>query len=157
MNRQFKPILGMLIFAAGLNFSISSTANAHCQIPCGIYDDHLRVELMMEDVTTIYKALSEIDELSNKKDAQSQNQMVRWVINKENHAQKIIETISNYFLTQRVKPSQKDYSERLEKHHLVIMLAMKAKQNTDISHAEALRKAVADLSPYYPAHEHGKK
>ncbi|MGD8467739.1 MAG: superoxide dismutase [Ni] [Desulfobacterales bacterium] len=40
-------------------------------------------------------------------------------MNKEKHAQQIISTISDYFLTQRVKPSQKDYTERLLKHHRV--------------------------------------
>jgi nickel superoxide dismutase len=47
-----------------------------------------------------------IAELAGKSDAQSQNQLVRWVMNKENHAQKIISTISDYFLTQRVKLTQ---------------------------------------------------
>ena len=27
--------------------------NAHCQIPCGIYDDHARVQAMLEDAATI--------------------------------------------------------------------------------------------------------
>ena len=65
-----------------------------------------------------------IAELAGKTDAQSQNQLVRWVVKKENHAQKIISTISDYFLTQRVKASQKDYVERLKKHHAVIVAAM---------------------------------
>ncbi len=36
-------------------------------------------------------------ELTGKSDVQSQNQMVRWVMNKEHHGQKIIATISDYF------------------------------------------------------------
>jgi len=157
MTYQVKRSLSLLVFMLGLLFSVSQTANAHCQVPCGIYDDHARVKLMMEDVATIYKALDEIAELSGKTDAQSQNQLVRWVMNKESHAQNVIETISDYFLTQRVKSSQKDYQERLVKHHSVIVLAMKAKQNTDESHATALRKAVEALFAYYPEHEHKKK
>ena len=53
---------------------------------------------------------------------------MRWVQNKESHAQKIITTMADYFLTQRVKPSQEDYADRLAKHHAVILAAMKAKQ-----------------------------
>ena len=133
---------------------LSSTAHAHCQIPCGIYDDHARVQSMLEDAATVEKSAKLIAELAGKFDAQSQNQLVRWVMNKENHAQKIIDTISDYFLTQRVKPSQKDYAERLMRHHSVIIAAMKAKQNADVKYAKALMESIAALSSYYPEHKH---
>lgn len=127
---------------------------AHCQVPCGIYDDHARVQLMLEDAATIEKATTMMAELAGKKDVQSANQMVRWVMNKEQHAQNIISTISDYFLTQRVKSSQKDYAERLQKHHAVIVAAMKAKQIGDGKAAAALMAAVAELKAYYPEHKH---
>ncbi len=109
---------------------------------------------MLEDTATIEKSANLIAELAGKSDAQSQNQLVRWVMNKENHAQKIISTISDYFLTQRVKLSQKDYVERLEKHHAVILAAMKAKQNADIIYPERLKESIKSLRPYYPEHKH---
>jgi nickel superoxide dismutase len=127
---------------------------AHCQVPCGIYDDHARVQAMLEDVVTIDKAVKEMNALADKKDVQSQNQMTRWVMNKESHAQKIISTMADYFLTQRVKPGQKDYAERLAKHHAVILAAMKAKQNSDAATVKSLEKAVQALAPYYPEHKH---
>ncbi len=129
-------------------------ARAHCQIPCGIYDDHARVQSMLEDAATIEKAVTEINGLAGKTDAQSQNQLVRWVGNKETYAQRIIDTISDYFLTQRVKSSQKDYQERLVKHHTVIVAAMKAKQNTDLETANALEESIEALEAYYPEHVH---
>jgi nickel superoxide dismutase len=92
--------------------------------------------------------------LSGKTDIQSQNQLVRWVMNKETHAQNIISTISDYFLTQRVKSDQEDYAERLIKHHAVIVAAMKAKQNADLSHVNTLKASIEALSPYYPEHKH---
>ena len=125
--------------------------SAHCQVPCGIYDDNARVKSMLEDVSTVAKSVKLINELAGKTDAQSKNQVVRWVMNKEKHAQSIIATISDYFLTQRVKSSAKDYTERLVKHHTVIVAAMKAKQNADDKSVEALHKAVDALEPYYPA------
>ena len=130
---------------------------AHCQIPCGIYDDNARVKAMLEDVATIEKSSRLIYQLSSKSDAQSKNQLVRWVTNKEAHAQKIISTISDYFLTQRVKPGQKDYKERLVKHHAVILAAMKAKQNVDLKYAENLKKCVKALLSYYPEHKKHKE
>lgn len=133
----------------GLGLLLPMQISAHCQIPCGIYDDAARVKAMLEDVTTVEKSIKLINELAGKKDAQSLNQIVRWVTNKEQHSQKIISTISDYFLTQRVKPSQKDYAERLAKHHAVIIAAMQAKQHADASYVEALRKSVEALSAYY--------
>lgn len=138
----------------GALFMCSLPAYSHCQIPCGIYDDYARVQSMLEDAATVEKSTRLIVELAGKSDAQSQNQLVRWVMNKEQHAQKIISTIGNYFLTQRIKPDQKDYLERLQKHHEVILAAMKAKQNVDMKYVKALLKSIESLSPYYPEHRH---
>ncbi len=128
----------------------SPSVRAHCQVPCGIYDDHARVQSMLEDAATVAKAMKVMGEIAGGHDSQSQNQFVRWVVNKESHAQKIIATISDYFLTQRVKPDQEDYAERLAKHHAVIVAAMKAKQNTNPKFAAALAEAIEAIAPYYP-------
>jgi len=138
----------------GSIFVRPQVTHAHCQIPCGIYDDDARVQSMLEDAATVEKSIQLITELTGKSDAQSQNQLVRWITNKEAHAQKIISTISDYFLTQRIKPSQEDYSERLIKHHAVIIAAMKVKQNVDIKFAVNLKESIAALESYYPEHQH---
>jgi len=122
---------------------------AHCQVPCGIYGDHDRVKAMLEDASTVAKAVTQINELSEKTDAQSANQLVRWVNNKESHAEKIISTISNYFLTQRVKSKQSDYKERLVLHHAVILAAMKAKQTVSVENAHKLTEAIQAIESYY--------
>jgi len=132
----------------------SSQLKAHCQVPCGIYDDYARIKSMIEDSETINKAMIEMVELSNKNDLQSKNQSVRWIMNKEKHAQNIIDTISDYFLTQRVKTNQEDYSLRLINHHKVIIAAMKSKQSVDIKYVDELRNSIKDLSNYYPEHSH---
>lgn len=151
-TRLLTRVLIPFLAAAGLILTLTPPAAAHCQIPCGIYDDHARVQRMLQDSQTVTKAVKLINELAGKTDAQSLNQMVRWIMNKETHAQNIISAISDYFLTQRVKASQADYTERLTKHHAVIIAAMKAKQNADQAHAAALEKAIMDLAPYYPPH-----
>lgn len=133
---------------------MSVKVSAHCQVPCGIYDDHARVKVMLEDAATVTKATKLIGELAGKTDAQSQNQIVRWVMNKEQHAQNIISTISDYFLTQRVKSKQADYSARLVKHHTVIVAAMKAKQSAGPKAAAALTQSIQALVEYYPEHKH---
>lgn len=142
------------ILATGLMLTTARVSYGHCQIPCGIYDDHARVQSMLEDADTVNKSVKLISELAGKSDPQSQNQLTRWVMNKEQHAQNIISTISDYFLTQRVKPQQEDYMERLKKHHAVIIAAMKAKQNADMSYVNALRSSIQALLPYYPKEHH---
>ncbi len=154
MRKVKKAILTCAVLIFGYYFVLPQGVYAHCQIPCGIYDDYAMVQSMLEDAATVEKSTNLITELAGKSDAQSQNQLVRWVMNKENHAQKIISTISDYFLTQRVKLSQKDYAERLKKHHAVIIAAMKAKQNADTMHAEILKESIKSLLPYYPEHKH---
>lgn len=145
-----------LVFALVIIITLISIQplSAHCQIPCGIYDDHLRLMSMLEDAETIQKSMKMIDELAGKVDVQSQNQLVRWVMNKEKHAQNIISTISDYYLTQRVKQNQKDYLIRLENHHKVIIDAMKTKQKIDIDLVNNLRESIKALEKYYPEHIH---
>lgn len=152
-SKYLKPIT-LLLTLCIVPIVLPQKTQAHCQIPCGIYDDHARVHAMLEDAATIEKAMTMLAELADKEDVQSQNQMVRWVTNKESHAQNIIATISDYYLTQRVKPNQPDYTERLSKHHAVIIAAMKAKQTTDSSHANALIKSIEALKVYYPEPDH---
>ena len=149
MNSIVKILLSAMS-AALMSLLFVPNAMAHCQIPCGIYDDHAQVASMRQDVATIHKAVDMIVGLAGKTDPQSQNQLVRWVMNKEQHAQNIIDSISDYFLTQRVKASQEDYAERLQKHHAVIVAAMRAKQNADPEVVDELKAAVDAVAPYYP-------
>lgn len=140
---SFFLVFGLLCIAPGKSLS-------HCQVPCGIYDDHARVVMMLEDVATIKKSVVLLKELGAKDDVQSRQQFTRWVMTKEAHAQKIISTIADYFMTQRIKPSQKDYVERLKAHHAVIVAAMKAKQNASMDPVKALEASVKMLVKYYP-------
>ena len=150
MNKLMKSLLLLVV----LMLVYSPVAYSHCQIPCGIYDDHARVKTMLEDAATTRKSVKLINDLSGKSDAQSNNQIVRWVMNKEKHAQNVISSISDYFLTQRVKSKQKDYIERLKKHHAVIVAAMKVKQNADMKYVDALEASIKELLTYYPEHKH---
>ena len=152
--------------AAGIAASVLLTlgqpaALAHCEVPCGIYDDHARIDQMLEDTTTVGKAVAQILELSGKTDAQSLNQLTRWINNKEIHATKIQDTIAQYFLTQRVKPARQgtqawnDYVMRLVQHHAVMVAAMKTKQTVDPQKVAELRETIQAIAVYYPSsHTH---
>ncbi len=154
-KKQIRLAAAGLLIPAMLMTLAPQKTQAHCQLPCGIYSDNVRVVLMLEDVETLDKAVAMMTELVAKKDLQSQSQFSRWVTNKESHAQQIIETISNYFLTQRVSPSQEDYVDRLKAHHAVIVNAMKVKQNSEKKYVDTLKESVTALLKYYPAeHKH---
>ena len=148
MKKLMPIILAVLM---PLLFSIS-TASAHCEIPCGIYDDQLRTQLIAEHATTIEKSMKQIMELS-KANPIDYNQLVRWVTNKENHATEIQHIISQYFMTQRIKPDQKKYSEKLIVLHKMLIAAMKCKQTTDLAHVDALRALLKEFEMLYFSHE----
>ena len=59
--------------AAGFSSLSLQDAGAHCQIPCGIYDDKARFATMREHVATIEKSMAQIVELG----ATNTNQSVR--------------------------------------------------------------------------------
>ena len=85
----------------------------HCQVPCGVYDDAIRIVTIKEDFATISKAMVEIKTLSAKNDPQSLNQLNRWIVTKEEHATNIQKVVSDYFLTQRVKSKNKNFISKI--------------------------------------------
>jgi len=135
-----------------------SAAWAHCEVPCGIYADQLRFERMLEDQTTVAKAMGQIEALAESDDALSRNQLARWVTTKESHATNVQQVVAQYFLTQRIKPAaddagRKKYVGQLVAAHAVMRAAMKCKQTVDPEDAAALRRAVLDLYRAYEGKE----
>ena len=145
-----KKIKHLLIIA--LITVVGQQTYAHCEIPCGIYGDELRITLLYEHFTTIEKSMTMINDL---KDSDDVNQKVRWVWNKEEHAKKVQKIVSQYFLHQRIKPVGAEY-EKFEKyqkeltllHHLLVY-TMKTKQTTDLNNVEKLRSTLKKFEDSY--------
>ena len=149
-------LLGLAVLATAAIWTVQAReAAAHCQVPCGIYDDHARIARLKEDATTIAKAIAQINELAGKHDPKSLNQIVRWVTTKEQHASHVIEVVSEYFLTQRVKPvapgadGYDAYLKNLADHHAVMVAAMTTKQDADPTTVEQLNKAIDALAAHH--------
>ena len=143
------------IFAIFLFFNVSKSF-AHCEIPCGIYHDELRIHLIEEYIDTIEKSMVAIQELSKNNDPLSRNQLVRWIDNKEEHAKKIQNIIWQYFFTQRVKPVNPDnkekykiYLKELELLNRLNFLTMKSKQSVDTKIVKDMRKVLSDFEKLY--------
>ncbi len=130
---------------------------AHCQIPCGIYGDEQRFVTMLEHAETVRKSTAEINRIAGGEE-KNYNQLVRWVNNKELHAQMIQDICYDYFLAQRIKSSMDDYTEQLKAVHAIIVAAMKTKQTVDPDNVAALEDAISKYKTIYlGAHEHGHK
>ena len=149
-------LVGLVVLATAAVWTIQTReAAAHCQVPCGIYDDHARIARLKEDAATIAKAIAHISELATKHDAKSLNQTIRWVNTKEQHASHIIEVVSEYFLTQKVKPvapgadGHDAYLKKLADHHAVMVAAMKTKQDVDPATVESLDQAIDAVALHY--------
>ena len=134
---------------------VCSIVQSHCQIPCGIYDDDARFNSIAEHITTIEKSMKLIEELSNQ-DVINANQIVRWVNNKEEHADELSHIITYYFMAQRIKSAPegnvqeyKNYVKKLTLLHEMLVTTMKAKQTTDTANVTKLRTLLSQFHVAY--------
>ena len=148
-----KPKYLLLVSALLISMVAAVSASAHCEIPCGIYYDELRTRQIAEHATTIEKSMKSITELS-KGNPVNYNQLVRWVSNKETHANEIQHIVSQYFMTQRIKTGAEKYAEKLKVLHEMLIYAMKCKQTTDLNHVKMLRASLKAFETLYFGHGH---
>ncbi len=144
MKKKCSQILSGLTFF----LLLAPYAFAHCEIPCGIYDDAMRITLISEHIATIEKSMQQIKELEKEKHHNA-NQLIRWVTNKERHADELQEIVSQYFMTQRIKSDTKDYDKKLALLHGMLVSSMKCKQTTDLSHVNRLKELVQKFQALY--------
>jgi nickel superoxide dismutase len=157
MNHRLPSLAASLAIIAASGASVL----AHCQIPCGIYNDPVRFAMLEEHVTTIEKSINEIQRLA-REEKPNWNQIVRWVNNKEVHTDELTEIVTFYFLAQRVKPADpKDkaayakYVHQVTLLHQMVVFSMKAKQTTDLENCAKLRELIAKFkASYLVEHSH---
>lgn len=130
-------MIKILALFTALSLPALHEANAHCQVPCGIYDDDNVLQSMRTDLITIEKASKMITELSADP-SKNAHQLTRWITNKESHAQALQDKVLNYFLSQRLKlgeatSDRSSYEQKLSSSHRLIVYAMQTKQSTDPS------------------------
>ena len=148
------------LLCSALILGFWSIAWSHCEIPCGIYNDPMRINMLEEHVMTIEKSMNQIKELSghqssedvsqgHKHQVESQHQLVRWIVNKEEHAKKFQNVVWQYFMTQRVKPGDKNYEQKVTLLHQMLYYAMKCKQTTDTDHVKKLMNLIDQFEKVY--------
>jgi nickel superoxide dismutase len=141
-------VVSVIVLSANIAYS-------HCQIPCGIFGDNTRIDLLKEHISTIEKGMNQINELS-KKSAENMNQLVRWVNNKDHHADEFTEIVTYYFLSQRIKLTEtnnteefKTYQKKVILLHQMMVFSMKCKQTTDLQNVEKLKSLVDEFTEIY--------
>lgn len=150
-----------LVATVMLSVTTPNLTYGHCEVPCGIYHDELRVEMIKEHIQTIEKSMQMIASLQAAETI-DYNQLVRWINTKEEHANLIQEITKQYFLTQRVKiadPSDADkykkYITELSSLHQLLVFSMKSKQGIDLENIEKMRAALATFEEaYFVEHRH---
>jgi nickel superoxide dismutase len=159
-GKKMKKITALILFAA-MMLLLKPVMFSHCEVPCGIYNDEMRFNMLVEHIATIEKAIDQITALS-KDSPQNMNQIIRWVMNKEKHAEEMQHIVSQYFMTQRLKlvdKSDPDASKTLMTNlafcHEILVYAMKTKQSTDLDNVTNLRAAVQNFKEsYLKKHKH---
>ena len=109
---------------------------------------HEIIPAPLHEVTTIAKSMTQLEA------GQNANQTARWVMNKEKHADEIIEIATQYFLAQRIKDGMENYEANLKALHQIIVYSMKCKQTTDIKNVEKLKELIHTLEHTYMGEKH---
>jgi len=155
MKKVNKIVLLVVTSCGLLLFVTSPMVLSHCEIPCGIYGDPMRLDMMAEHITTIEKSMKQIQELSAQGD-KNYNQLVRWIVNKENHADYFSDIVTQYFMKQRLKPVEesdqktyKEYVHKLTLLHKMMVYSMRCKQTTDLANVEKLRTYLGQFRTAY--------
>jgi nickel superoxide dismutase len=143
-----KKLFLQLTFSVLIFCAFCVKASAHCEMPCGIYDDKMRINMIDEHIVTIEKSMNKILKLG-KKGQRNSNQLVRWIMNKERHADEIQDIVTQYFMTQRIKTGRNNYTKTLGLLHQMLVYSMKCKQTTDLAHIKNLKQLVKDFEGLY--------
>ena len=154
INPTKELLMKLKIFLSLLLFPLF--VHAHCQVPCGVYTDEMRFQMIEEDLQTIEKAMTKITELSAA-EKPDYALITRWTNTKEEHASKIQTIVSEYFMTQRIKADATQYGEKIKTLHAMLISAMKCKQTVDESHVAESRRLAKVFHGLYigkAAHDH---
>ncbi len=121
-----------------------STAKAHCDIPCGIYDP-ITAQIAALTVVRMTDLLLEHENDENKGTAQHANSMSRYIAIKEEHAEKAKHEI-RIIWGDFIKPAHiEKFPELHELTHSIMMLGSTCRQKVD---RDSALKLVAELNRF---------
>ncbi|MGZ6268688.1 MAG: superoxide dismutase, Ni [Candidatus Limnocylindrales bacterium] len=123
-----------------------TTAHAHCDVPCGLYDPHV-AELAARTVARMVELIGQLPPGST--DIADRNKLVRCVTVKEQHAEIVKHEITviwaDYFKPEHLER----YPDLHERTWKILKLAGKNKQNVDAAAAAELEAAVKEFADIF--------
>ena len=123
-------------------------AKAHCDIPCGIYDPG-PAQIYALTVVRMIDLMQEMQSSHNQNDLEYQNNMPRYVLVKEEHAEKVKNEIrviwGDYIKEQHVQK----YPNLNDLVHRIMQLGSKSRQTADRDVAVQLVEAVNDFAEIF--------
>jgi nickel superoxide dismutase len=127
MTLHFLTVLIAITFS-----SFNGNLNAHCQMPCGIYNDQMIYDQVDQYFETMAKAVHYLKN-HNSNNLQDKNQFVRWILTKEKESDEVARTLTTFFLQQKVSPSDEPETTALVKSlHKLLFLLVQIKQTIDL-------------------------
>jgi len=118
------------------------TADAHCDIPCGIYE----TDTITHATETCRRMIQKITELGELDNLEKHNTFVRSVMNKEKHAQRVKHELyvlwSDYFKPEHLEK----YPDLHDKLWKAAKQASVVKQTVNMDEVEKLGEMVHDIA-----------
>lgn len=145
-HKGFKMKKKFLLLACLFAFSTQNVLQAHCQMPCGIFDDTLVFKYIDQYIETMQKAVVELNDIGNST-AKDRAQFTRWVMLKEKESDLTANLITTYFLQQAITPGKEGSDEKTLAAHRLLFLLVKIKQNTDATY---VNKFINEWSAFKP-------
>ena len=121
------------------------TADAHCDIPCGIYDPRDAIQAAQ----TVIRMTELIGQLGEPKTIEQFNSFTRYVTTKEEHAEKakhdVLVLWTDYFKPEHLKK----WPQLHEKVWNACKIASYTKQHVDMAKAQELKKELEDIGQIF--------
>jgi nickel superoxide dismutase len=121
------------------------TAYAHCDVPCGIYE----TDSMRHAAATCKKMVEKALELNDLSDVEHQNQFLRTVMYKEEHAKKAKEQLyllwSDYFIPEHLDR----FPDLHQKFWLAAKQCGKVKQTVSIEECDKLISLIDEVATMF--------
>lgn len=121
------------------------TADAHCDIPCGIYDPRDAIQ----GAQTVVRMTELIQELGEPSSIEDYNSFVRYVQVKEEHAEKAKHDILVIWTDYFKPPHLEKWPELHEKVWNACKLASYTKQHVDMGKAKELQAALEEIGEIF--------
>lgn len=118
------------------------TVSAHCDVPCGIYE----TDTMGHAAATCVRMIEKITELGEIDSVEKQNTLIRSVMTKEKHAQRVKDELyilwSDYFKPEHVEK----FPDLHDKIWKTVKQASLVKQTVSADEAQKLSDMVHDIA-----------